>query len=300
MSDPVVSVVIPTRNRVEMLRGAVASVMQQSERNFELIVVDDASTDATPAYLAALAESDPRVRVVRHAAPKGGPEARNTGIAAASASWVAFLDDDDEWLPTKLERQLELLTAQRSAVACSCDYIYLPDFGRSRVMTVPRKVTLQQLLFDNPLGSVSLCVGSARVLREIGGFDSRLRSGQDQDIWLRLFEKGAVLVCAEPLVRYRSHNGPRISNDFQSQHVGARRFYFKHRAAMDASVRRRRIAYSCFLMSRQSTRTIRRRAGYLAIAARNANSSEALRYLRSSVPRLVLDSLRRRGSRPAT
>ena len=296
MSDPVVSVVIPTRNRVGLLRGAVASVLQQSERNFELIVVDDASTDETHVYLAALAESDARVRVVRHAAPKGGPEARNTGIANASASWVAFLDDDDEWLPTKLGRQLELLAAERLAVACSCDYLYLPDFGRSRVVRVPRQVTLQQLLFDNPLGSVSLCIGSARALREIDGFDPLLRSGQDQDIWLRLFEKGTILVCAEPLVRYRSHNGPRISNDFQSQHVGARRFYFKHRAAMDMSVRRRRIAYSCFLMSRLSTLTVWRRARYLAIAARNATANEALRYLRSSVPRLVLDTLRGHGA----
>jgi glycosyltransferase involved in cell wall biosynthesis len=299
MSTPVVSVVIPTRNRVDLLRGAVKSVMQQSEDNFELIVVDDASSDGTPQYLAALAAADARVRVVRNAVPLGGPQARNSGISSARGRWVAFLDDDDEWLPAKLSRQLQMLAADSSAVACSCHYIHRPDFGRSRVIGVPSVFALQQLLFDNPLGSASLCIGATPVLREIGGFDSRLHSGQDQDLWVRLFARGKVLVCAEPLVRYRSHAGPRISNDFGSQYAGARRFYFKHRAAMDESVRRRRVAYSCFLMSRQTTRTIRRRAWCLATAVRNATAQDALRYLRSSVPRLVLDAVRGSSAPPA-
>ncbi len=299
MNEPAVSVVIPTRNRALLLRGAVASVMQQSERNFELIVVDDASTDATPEYLAALAAADPRVRFIRNEAPQGGPHARNLGIASARAGWVAFLDDDDEWLPAKLSRQLQMLAADSSAVACSCDYIHRPDVGRSRVIRVPRRFALQELLFDNLLGSASACIGATHVLREIGGFDTRLRSGQDQDLWVRLFARGTVLVCAEPLVRYRSHGGPRISNDFQSQHAGARHFYFKHRAAMDATVRRRRMAYSCFLMSRQSTRALGRRTRYLAIAAQNASAKDAFRYLRSSAPRLVLDAVRGNGSPPA-
>jgi glycosyltransferase involved in cell wall biosynthesis len=296
MIDPIVTVVIPTRNRVDLLRHAVASVMHQTEPNFELIVVDDGSADATPAYLAELVASEARVRVVRNATARGGAAARNAGIASARARWVAFLDDDDEWLPVKLRRQLDLLAADDSAVACSCHYIHSSVFGRSAVVSIPSELTPERLLFDNPLGSASLCVASTRVLRQIGGFDSRLRSCQDQDIWLRLFAAGPILVCNEPLVRYRSHHGPRISNDFRSQHAGARRFFFKHRAAMDAAIRRRRVAFSCFLMSRQSTKTIRRRARYLAIAARNARLVEALRYLRSSGTRLLFDTLRRKST----
>src|SRR5665213_1350208 len=152
MIQPLVSVIVPTRDRVQILRAAVASVLRQSATNFELIVVDDASTDGTSSYLAELATMDKRVRVVRNAAPKGGAGARNEGISHARGEWIAFLDDDDEWLPNKIRRQLETLAANVAAVACSCSYVRRFSSGRSKVVAVPTKVTLQQMLVENLLG----------------------------------------------------------------------------------------------------------------------------------------------------
>lgn len=288
---PLVSVVIPTRDRVDHLRRAADSVLKQSQDDLELIIVDDASEDGTAAYLAELASRDSRVRTVRNAVARGGAGARNDGISRSRGQWIAFLDDDDEWLPEKLQRQLHMLQNTPSAVACSCDFVMRFSSGRSKVVQVTPNATLQQLLFENQLGSASLCICSSRVLKEIGGFDARLRSAQDQDLWARVRQRGDVAVCGEALVLYRAHGGRRITNNMQSQYLGARRFYFKHRDMMDTPCRRRRMARNCFLMSRQVTRDIRHRLRYLMLSMRNSPPMDALVYATSSVPRLVRDAL---------
>jgi glycosyltransferase involved in cell wall biosynthesis len=288
---PLVSVVIPTRDRVELLRRAAASVLKQSQDDLELIIVDDASEDGTAAYLAELASRDSRVRTVRNALPRGGAGARNEGISRSRGQWIAFLDDDDEWLPEKLQRQLRMLQSTASAVACSCNFVMHFSSGRSKVVQLTANATLQQLLFDNQLGSASLCICSNKVLKEIGGFDVKLRSAQDQDLWARVRQQGDVVVCSEALVLYRAHGGRRITNNMLSQYLGARRFYFKHRRMMDQANRRRRMARNCFLMSRQETRGLRHRLRYLILSMRNSPPTEALIYATSSLPRLVRDAL---------
>jgi glycosyltransferase involved in cell wall biosynthesis len=291
MATPLVSVILPTRNRVDFLRGAVASVLRQSERDLELIVVDDASSDDTGTYLAALSAKDSRVRIVRNAVPKGGAGARNAGILRSRGKWIAFLDDDDEWLPIKLRRQLEMLNANGSAVACSCAYVRRLPSGWSTVVTIPSNASLEDLLVENRLGGASLCVCSSLVLKSIGGFDERFLSAQDHDLWVRLIQAGTVVVCDESLVIYRAHGSARVTNDQQSQYVGARCFYFKYRHLMNETLRRRRISHNCFLMSRQMSRGSRYRFRYLLLSMFNAQPWTSLRYARSSIPRLAKDTL---------
>ena len=288
--EPLVSVVLPTRNRLEFLRRATASVLAQSERNLELLVVDDASTDGTAAYLSDLTARDDRVRVVRNSIAMGGAGARNQGIQQSRGAWVAFIDDDDEWMPAKLQRQLATLAANSAAVACSCSYVKHVRSGRSKRVPVPMQVSLQQLLATNHLGGASMCICSGRVLREIGGFDPKLRSAQDLDLWVRLRLRGEIVSCGETLVVLSVHEGPRISNNMQSLYEGARRFYFKHRRLMDKALRRHRLAYNCFIMSRQATRGLRYRYRHLLMCVHNSSGEYSLGYLRSSAPRLVRDA----------
>jgi glycosyltransferase involved in cell wall biosynthesis len=292
-NGPLVSVVLPTRNRVDLLERAVESVLRQSLTDFELIIVDDASEDGTKAYLATVEVRDPRVRVVRTPAAMGGAGARNAGLRLSRGEWTAFLDDDDQWLPTKLQRQLERLRANSSAVACSCGYVRCLPSGRSREVHVPSNATMPQLLAASVLGSASLCVCSTRILAEIAGFDSTLKSAQDMDLWVRLRQRGEIEVCREALVLYRVHSGPRISTDMKAQYLGSRRFYFKHRHLMEERLRRRRVAYCCFIMSRQQSRSIRRRCYYLFLALLHSAPRASLKFAINSALRLVRDSIRR-------
>jgi glycosyltransferase involved in cell wall biosynthesis len=272
---------------------AVTSVLAQSEQDFELIVIDDASEDGTGEYLAALARHDGRVQVLRNVAPEGGASARNKGIAVSRGKWIAFLDDDDEWMPTKLQSQLRKLDADVDAVACSCSYRVSFSSGSSRVMRVPESVTLRQLLTKNWLGGASMCLCLGVVLKEIGGFDHKFLSAQDFDLWVRLRQKGNVVACNEPLVVHRSHEGPRITSNMQSQYLGARHFYFKHRNLMDKTLRRHRVSFNCFIMSRQTTRALRYRIRYLMLSLCNSSPRFSLSYVKSSLPRLALDVARK-------
>src|SRR5690348_13147078 len=104
-----VSVIIPTHNRSDFLRNAITSVLNQTYQDFEIIVVDDGSTDNTSEVVANF--SDERITFIRHDTNKGGSAARNTGILASKCDYIAFLDDDDEWLPDKLRKQMEILVA---------------------------------------------------------------------------------------------------------------------------------------------------------------------------------------------
>jgi glycosyltransferase involved in cell wall biosynthesis len=108
-SSIAVSVVIPTYNRASLLGRAIKSVLEQTYQDFEIIVVDDASTDNTEEVVRNL--RDRRIRYLRHEKNRGGSAARNTGIRAAWGQYIAFQDSDDEWLPEKLKKQMEVLAA---------------------------------------------------------------------------------------------------------------------------------------------------------------------------------------------
>ena len=105
-SDPTVSVIVPTYNRAHLIARALESVCSQTFTDWECLVVDDASTDNTDEVVRSF--GDPRVQYLRHETNRRGGAARNTGIAAARGEFLAFLDSDDEWVPAKLERQLEV------------------------------------------------------------------------------------------------------------------------------------------------------------------------------------------------
>jgi glycosyltransferase involved in cell wall biosynthesis len=154
---PKVSVLIPTHNRVDLLRGAITSVLRQSFQDFELIVIDDGSRDGTADAVAQIA--DKRIRLLRHPEPRGGSAARNTGVQNSTTEYVAFLDDDDEWYPEKLRLQVELLDrspAEVGVIYCGWDEVD-SGTGRTVVTHLPsyRGDLLQRLLQSNPVGGTS-------------------------------------------------------------------------------------------------------------------------------------------------
>ena len=288
---PRVSVILPTHNRVAFIERSTASVLAQTASDLELIIVDDASTDSTAEVLRRLAAAEPRIRVIHNAQARGGGGARNVGIEAARGQWVAFLDDDDEWLPHKLEHQLAKLAGDPGAVACGCHFEQHFPSGKTRVFRVPENVTLQHLWRNNVLGGASVCICSRETLSRIGGFDARLRAAQDYDLWIRLRQQGRIAVCPEPLVKYQEHGGDRISSRLDSQLRGARRLYFKYRREMGEIDRQRHLSFLCYVKSYQSQRRVRFRLRYLVLCLRNSTWRAALSHGAHSAPRLIKDLL---------
>lgn len=201
MNDaPGVSVIVPAFNAAWCIRRAVESVLAQSFRDFELIVVDDGSTDNTAAVLDGYG-TDLRVVSKRNG---GLSSARNSGIEAANGHYIAFLDADDWWLPAKLERQVALMNSQPDLVFCStAARIESPDgdlLGDWPCSTSPLP-TLEAIFETNAFvaGSGSAVLVRREALKRIGGFDERLRSLEDIDMWMRLAATATYACVPEPL-----------------------------------------------------------------------------------------------------
>lgn len=209
-TSPTVSVVIPTYNRAGTLRRAIQSVLTQSYRDIELIVVDDASTDASAEILAQI--DDPRMRVITHPQNKGFGGALNTGARAAKGSYIAFQDSDDEWLDGKLERQMQVFAA--AAADCVCVYCIKIVYGRNpervrgrrRIVCVPGpddtvlEGDMRDILSHLNLVSTQTIVCTAEGYHKTGGFDERLYNSVDWDFVSRLSLHGTFRFVDEPLV----------------------------------------------------------------------------------------------------
>lgn len=203
-SNALVSVVMPTRNRAELLPRAIASVRAQTHERWELIVIDDCSSDATAEVLGRLASADPRIRVHRSAARGGGAAARNAGIGLAAGEYIAFLDDDDEWIPEKLTRQLAEFEADPSAaIVFSPVLVHAPD-GSETLRGLPHDSSgpSWRALVRGNFISTSSAVVRGGLLRDAGGFDQRLPRLQDWELWLRLSRQASIRSTNEPTVRY--------------------------------------------------------------------------------------------------
>jgi glycosyltransferase involved in cell wall biosynthesis len=214
---PSVSVIIPTHNRADFLRGALSSVLNQTYQNFEIIVVDDASSDDTASVVAAF--NDERIRFLQHEMNKGGSAARNTGILASKCDYVAFLDDDDEWLPDKLRKQMEILIASPPEVGGVYTGHLDVDKASGKVIRqyIPTKRgdLSRDLLKENCVGGTSTILLKKVCLQQVGLFDESLPRSQDYDLWIRISREFLFECVQEPLFKYYVH-GKKISTDLRA------------------------------------------------------------------------------------
>jgi glycosyltransferase involved in cell wall biosynthesis len=222
-----VSVVIPTFNRAGLVVRAIESVLAQTFRDLELIVVDDASSDNTVDVIGQI--DDARLRVVRLTKNERQAHALNVGIAQARGEFVAFLDDDDEWLPNKLEAQLARLAQETdprmSAVYCRC-YVQTSEELRAPRpgSDLPEGDITDGLLRRKMIMTPSAYLVRRGALLEVGGFDESLVASQDLDLWLRLSQAGHhFVIVADPLMIYHAeHLTVRVSTNAVAQLRGFR------------------------------------------------------------------------------
>lgn len=212
MSGPIVSVVIPAYNAQRTLAEAVSSVLAQTVRDIEVIVVDDGSRDSTLAVARGI--GDPRVRVVSQE-NRGVAAARNAGILISAGEYVALLDADDLWLPKKLERQLEFFSEHPECSACQSGAYFVDDsLAILSVRPCPDsgRALEEALLFKNLPATMQSLMARRSCFLGVGMFDERLEILEEWDMAIKMARFGAMRNIPEPLVLYRVHAGNRHRN----------------------------------------------------------------------------------------
>jgi glycosyltransferase involved in cell wall biosynthesis len=208
---PAVSIVLPTFNRLRFLRPTIESVFAQTFADWELIIADDGSDEGTREYLRTLA-SEPRVKLIW--LPHAGIPAvvRNAALAEARAEYVAFLDSDDLWAPSKLQRQFEVLRARVGSRWIYTAFSQVDASGQPLPEELHRRwVPHEGSVFERLVtGAVSVRTPSVLAARELimraGGFDETISSGEDYDLWLRMALDSDLAVIDEPLLHVRRHD----------------------------------------------------------------------------------------------
>ncbi|MCC5620263.1 glycosyltransferase family A protein [Nostoc sp. CHAB 5715] len=215
ISELKVSVIIPTCNRKDYLERAINSVLNQTYTDYELIVVDDASTDGTATFIA---EKYPGVCCVSLANNSGAGRARNEGIRLARGSFIAFLDSDDEWLPKYLETQIKYIESSPNNVIVFCGCIHQMQDGKIEKFScqpwLPYPNLTYHLLSENFILTASIVVVSKEALDKTGYFNESLRIGEDKELFLRLFCLGNAVHVPYYLVTKYSHSS-NLTGDYK-------------------------------------------------------------------------------------
>ena len=245
---PKVSVNIPCFNSERYIAETLQSVLSQTFEDFEIILVNDGSTDMTEEIIKTF--SDPRIKYYSQK-NIGLGKTRNRQLALSSGDFIAFCDDDDIWLPAKLEKQVDLLKENPKAVASSCWFRANYPWGK-RIIRTTSNPDLQQILSANVLGTASVCMVRRPVVIKIGGFSKNFPSAQDWDFWVKLRRLGPIVEVGEVLVNYSVHRGPKISTDLTSKYIGFRLFYLKYKLLMSNNTRWNVLATVAYIKSRRA------------------------------------------------
>ena len=208
---PWVSVIIPTYNRRDLLREAIRSVLEQSFRDFELIVVDDGSEDGTREMIQ---REFPGLLTYIYQENQGVSRARNRGIETSRGKYIAFLDSDDLWLKKKLERQVQFMQQNPEAMICYTDEIWI----RRGVRVNPKKKHAKHSGWIYPQ-CLPLCIISPssvlmrrELLEEVGGFDPEFPVCEDYDLWLRVALRYPIHLIPEKLIVKRGGHPDQLSH----------------------------------------------------------------------------------------
>jgi len=224
-----VSVIIPTYNRSKQIARAIESVQAQTESDFEIIVVDDGSTDRSAQVIKECARKDPRICLIEHGQGKGAQAARNTGIRAARGQWIAFLDSDDQWLPDSLKVRLQLAAKKKLHVVHSDCYILKPGSAElQRYGHRPFQGNVYKELLRRSGTFFQGFLVSKEALIRIGFLDETIVSYQEWDTAIRLAKYYEFAFVHEPTFIYDCSSADTISKDLLRAAHGYEQVISKH------------------------------------------------------------------------
>ena len=228
---PKVSVIIPTHNRADLLPRAVSSVLCQTCDDYEIIIVDDCSTDHTRETVSSWNEE--RIRYIRHTENRRQSCALNTGIQKARGKYVAFLDDDDEWVPTKLERQIAILESGGPRVGLVYGWLDQVDDTTGRIQPRYRKTMTGDLSGDLlalsiPGPTITLMVRT-QIARDVQGFDESLNAYNDLDFLVKVSQRCEIAALPEVVaIQHVGHGHGRMNIDTESVLADKAAYIRKH------------------------------------------------------------------------
>lgn len=206
--NELISVVIPVYNAEIFLNESLQSVITQTYQDWELLVIDDCSTDNSASIIKQYVEQDSRIRYFKTDRPSGSPTLpRNIGIEHARGRYIAFLDSDDAWLPNKLERQMAMFEKYKDMAICFSNYEKMAENGErnDRIIKAPERVTYKQLLLGNVIG----CLTAVYDTEKVGKMYFSNHSHEDYILWLSILKRGYVARntgTVEALYRVRGHS----------------------------------------------------------------------------------------------
>lgn len=244
MTERVTAVITTHKREPEVVERALKSVLAQTHPDMEVIIVDDSPAEFSQREaVAQMVESyqDQGVIYIPHEKCQGACVARNTGLGRATGSFIAFLDDDDEWKPEKIALQLAAFDSEDIALVY-CNHEVLDETTGTRTAQTHlyhKGHVYETLIVDNFIGSTSFPLLRTSAVRAIDGFDPLMMSAQDYDLWLRLAEKFTVSYVEEPLVVYHVHAGEQISKSFKKKISGMERINEKNAAYLKKDRRAR-------------------------------------------------------------
>jgi len=212
-----VSVIVPTHNRAHMLEKAISSIRKQTYKNVEIIIVANGCKDNTTEVGSKLESKYENVKFLDFIEPLGGAEARNKGLDAVSGEYIAFLDDDDEWLENKLEMQVNILKkSQYCIVGCNYNIMYTNNKIRP-IRAFKNEIKTNDMLYENILGSYSFCMTKNIYINEVR-INPDLKSSQDWDLWLKILTKYNMdaYILDDILVNYYEHD-EKITKNYKNK-----------------------------------------------------------------------------------
>ena len=229
MKNPTVSVIIPTYNRAHLVARAIQSVLNQTYKDFELIIVDDGSTDNTEDIIKEFQKKDERIKYIKHDKNRGGSAARNTGIKAARGNFIAFLDSDDEYLSYKLEKNVNILKNANSNVSIVYSNILIID-NKIKFKGIKKGISgniYNNILLTNFIHLNSVLVKRECFLKEL--FDERFPRHQEWDLWIRLAKKYKFTYIDDVLaIWYRDCSCNRVSDHIENTIIANKLFLKKY------------------------------------------------------------------------
>lgn len=214
-----VTAIITTHNRSQLLKRSIDSVLNQTYKDIELIVVSDGSTDGTDELMKRY-ETNPQIKYISYKPSKGANYARNRGIKESSGDYLAFLDDDDEWMPSKIEEQMSLLLSDDNIVLVYTGVLSIYDLGNKIIKYRFRPShsgdLSKKILISNIIGSTSTPLFRKSILKRTGLFDERLSAMQDYDLWVRICQHGLIGVVKSEQVLYYNYLSKNASDQISS------------------------------------------------------------------------------------